>query len=234
MFPIRDDIPSKKFPIVNTWLIVVNVLCFAYEYQLGPGLKNFIFQYGFIPLRFLQEQQTAPLDPSRFLPVFSSMFLHGGFLHIIGNMWVLYIFGDNVEDCMGHSRYFTFYILCGMAAVVMQTVADPGSRTPMIGASGAISGVLGAYLLTYPKARILTLLPLIVFFYLVEIPAYVFLILWFLIQFLQGTHQLMSGSLAKGGVAFWAHVGGFVTGALLIFFFRNRRRGSFGTRLHLR
>jgi membrane associated rhomboid family serine protease len=235
MLPLRDDIPAKKFPIVNTWLIVVNVLCFAYEYQLGSGLEGFIMQHGFIPVRFFQQQQAAFLDPSRFLPVFASMFLHGSVLHLLGNMWFLYIFGDNVEDCMGHGRYIVFYLLCGLAAVALQAVFSPQSRVPMIGASGAISGVLGGYLLTFPRARILTLLPIFILFYLVEIPAYIFLALWFVLQFLQGTlHVLTVGSLVKGGVAWWAHVGGFGTGALLIVFFRNRNRGFYNSRLQYR
>ena len=202
MIPLRDDIPAKKFPIVNTWLIVINVLCFAYEYQLGPALDGFIMQHGFIPLRFFQQQQASIFDPTRFLPAFASMFLHGSILHLVGNMWFLYIFGDNVEDCMGHGRYLVFYLLCGVAAVALQAIVSPQSKVPMIGASGAISGVLGGYLFTFPKARILTLLPIFILFYLVEIPAYIFLILWFVIQFLQGTvHVLAVGSLVEGGVA---------------------------------
>jgi len=235
MFPLRDDIPSRKFPIVNSGLIVVNVLCFLYTVRLGTGLEPFVFHFGFIPARYFEAQQTAFLDFSRFVPVFSSMFLHGGWLHLIGNMWVLYIFGDNVEDCMGHLRYFFFYLLCGTAAVSMQAVVEPLSRMPMIGASGAISGVLGAYLFTFPRAKILTLLPLFILFYLVEIPAFIYLILWFALQFLQGTfHMLRAGSIADGGIAWWAHVGGFGAGALLIPFFRSRRRGFYNTKLQLR
>ena len=235
MIPLRDDIPAKKFPIVNIWLIVINLLVFAYEFQLGPGLESFIVQHGFVPARFFYQQQVAFFDPARFLPVFASMFLHGSLLHVLGNMWFLYIFGDNVEDSMGHGRYLAFYLLCGVAAVALQAVFSPQSQVPMIGASGAISGVLGGYLLTFPKARILTLLPIFILFYLVEIPAYIFLILWFVIQFLQGTvHVLTVGSLVKGGVAWWAHVGGFGAGALLIPFFRNRRRGYYNSRLQAR
>lgn len=235
MLPLRDDIPAKKFPIVNTWLIVVNALFFAYEFQLGSALDSFIMQHGFVPVRFFQQQQAAFFDPTRFLPVFASMFLHGSILHLVGNMWFLYIFGDNVEDCMGHGRYLVFYLLCGVAAVALQALVSPQSKVPMIGASGAISGVLGGYLLTFPRARILTLLPIFILFYLVEIPAYIFLILWFVLQFLQGTvHVLAVGSLVKGGVAWWAHVGGFGAGALLISFFRSRRRGYYNSRLQFR
>jgi len=234
MFPLRDDIPAKKFPVVNTWLIVVNILCFLYTFRLGSGLESFVFHYGFIPARYFQIQQTAFFDASRFVPVFSSMFLHGNWFHLIGNMWMLYIFGDNVEDCMGHGRYFFFYLLCGTAAVALQAVVEPSSRMPMIGASGAISGVLGAYLLTFPKAKILTLLPLFILFYLIEIPAYVFLILWFLMQFAQGTfHLLRAGSIVEGGVAWWAHVGGFSAGALLISLFRSSRRRFYNNRLRI-
>lgn len=234
MFPLRDDIPAKKFPVVNTWLIVVNILCFLYTFQLGAGMEGFIQRYGFIPVRYFQVQQAAILDFTRFTPVFSSMFLHGNWLHLIGNMWMLYIFGDNVEDCMGHWRYLFFYLLCGMAAVALQAGIEPASRMPMIGASGAISGVLGAYLFTFPKAKILTLLPFFILFYLVEIPAFVFLILWFALQFVQGTFHLMrAGSIVEGGVAWWAHVGGFGAGAVLIPFFRSRRRRFYNSRLRL-
>ena len=234
MFPLRDDIPAKKFPFVNTWLIIVNVLCFLYSFRLGGELESFIYRYGFIPARFFQLQQAAFFDVSRFAPVFSSMFLHGNWFHLIGNMWMLYIFGDNVEDCMGHGRYFFFYLLCGTAAVALQAGVEASSRMPMIGASGAISGILGAYLLTFPKAKILTLLPLFILFYLVEIPAYVYLILWFAMQFVQGAfHLLQAGSIAEGGVAWWAHVGGFGAGALLIPFFRSKRRRFYNNALKL-
>ncbi len=220
MFPLKDDIPAKRFPVINLWLIIVNILCFVYELKLGSSLDRFIWGYGFIPARFLSQQEANLFDVSRFFPVFSSMFLHGNFMHLISNMWMLWIFGDNVEDSMGRGRYLAFYLLCGVAAVIAQAWSMPVSNVPMLGASGAIAGVLGAYLLLYPRARILTLVPLFIFFYLLEVPAYFFLGVWFLIQFLQGYSQLAFGSLVQGGVAWWAHIGGFVAGTVLIFFFR--------------
>lgn len=231
MFPLRDNIPSRRFPVVNICLLAGNVFFFMYEFGLGEQISGFLFSWGFVPARFFATHDSAALDFSRFLPVFSSMFLHGGFLHLLSNMWMLWIFGDNVEDSMGHGRYLVFYLACGGVAVAAQAVMYPLSEVPMIGASGAISGVLGAYLLTYPRARILTLVPIIIFFTVIEIPAFVFLLFWFVLQFLQGSYHLLTfGSLSDGGVAWWAHVGGFVAGAVLIFFFRqrngNRRRSA--------
>ncbi|MBU0729953.1 MAG: rhomboid family intramembrane serine protease [Proteobacteria bacterium] len=225
MFPLKDNIPAKHFPAVNLWLILVNVLCFIYEVKLGHGLEEFVRMYGFIPARFLYLQERNIVDVSRFVPVFSSMFLHANFMHLLGNVWMLWIFGDNVEDRMGHLRYFFFYILCGIMAVVAQAWSGPNSAMPMLGASGAIAGVLGAYLLLYPKARILTLVPIVIFFYLVEIPAFVFLGIWFLIQFVQGYYLLTFGSLVEGGVAFWAHIGGFAAGVFFVYFFTKRKVG---------
>jgi membrane associated rhomboid family serine protease len=223
MFPIRDNIPAQRFPAVTIWLIVVNALCFAYELQLGPGAGHFLIAHGFIPARFLELQSHNFLDLGRFGPLFSSMFLHGGWLHLLSNMWMLWIFGDNVEDSMGHGRYLIFYLLCGVVSVLAQTWSAPHAEVPLIGASGAISGVLGAYIVTYPRARILTLIPLFIIFYMMEIPAYFFLGFWFLLQFLQGYAQLASVGLeGQGGVAFWAHVGGFTSGVLLVFLFRQK------------
>ncbi|MGV1099392.1 rhomboid family intramembrane serine protease [Thiovibrio sp. JS02] len=225
MFPLKDDIPSKSFPVVNLWLIVVNVLCFLYQLSLGPGLEPFVVDYGFIPARFVAELR-ANLFPGSVVPIFSSMFLHGSLLHVFSNMWMLWIFGDNVEDRMGHGRYLFFYLLCGVAAAFTQFGVSPQARVPMIGASGAISGVIGAYLLLYPGARILTFIPIFILFYLVEIPAYFFIGFWFLMQFLQGTAQFAVGRLAEGGVAFWAHIGGFLAGVFLLQFFKRRREGG--------
>ncbi|MBU0673492.1 MAG: rhomboid family intramembrane serine protease [Proteobacteria bacterium] len=227
MFPLKDNIPARIFPAVNIWLILVNCLCFFYEVQLGPGLDGFLFQYGFVPARFVAVQTLDPLGPGRFFPVFSSMFLHGGLLHLLSNMWMLWIFGDNVEDSMGHLRYLVFYLLCGVCSVTAQAMATPASPVPMIGASGAISGVLGAYIFLYPRARILTLIPLFIFFYFIEIPAFVFLGLWLALQLLRGSVSLLGDQVGThGGVAWWAHVGGFTAGLLLIHFFRFRRKTS--------
>lgn len=223
MFPLKDDIPSQRFPVVNLWLILVNVLCFLFELQLGDGLDQFLATHGFVPARF-----TAGLEDGSFVlgliaPVATSMFLHGNLLHLASNMWMLWIFGDNVEDRMGRGGYLCFYLLCGVAAVLAQFISSPMSQAPMIGASGAISGVIGAYFLLYPRARILTLFPIFILFYLIEIPAYFFIGFWFLMQFLQGTaHQLAVGKLAEGGVAWWAHVGGFGAGMMLMGLFIRR------------
>jgi membrane associated rhomboid family serine protease len=227
MIPIRDNIPANHFPMVNLWLIIVNALCFFYELQLGSSLPQFFMHYGFIPARLLGTMANVHqnADTSALVTTFTSMFLHGNLIHLISNMWMLWIFGDNVEDSMGHGRYLLFYLLCGIAAVILQTVVWPDSTTPMIGASGAISGILGAYFLLYPKARILTLLPVFIFFYFVEIPAFFFLGLWFVMQFLQGSAQWLSvNSAAKGGIAWFAHIGGFAAGFILVSFFRNDNR----------
>lgn len=226
MFPLKDNIPARRFPVVNIWLIIANFLCFAYEYKLGMGLEGFIQEHGFIPARFMAAQTENILDLARFGPVFTSMFLHGGILHLVSNMWMLWIFGDNIEDSMGHGRYLLFYLFCGAMSVLAQALANPASPMPLVGASGAISGVLGAYLWLYPRARILTLVPLFIFYYLIEIPAFIFLGLWILLQVLQGyVHMMIAKGGAVGGVAWWAHVGGFAAGILLINFFKEQPRG---------
>jgi len=232
MFPLRDNIPANRFPIVNLGIIIVNVLFFIFQLSLGHDLPQFIIKFGFIPSRFLEEQAANWIDLGRFVPVFTSMFLHGSVLHIFSNMWMLWIFGDNVEDSMGRGRYLVFYLLCGVASVVLQSIFSPASKVPMLGASGAISGVLGAYFLLYPHARILTFIPIFILFYLVEVPAYFFLGFWILLQFLQGSAQwLNTGPTAEAGIAWWAHVGGFAAGVLLIPIFKrgkwyHRKQGT--------
>ena len=221
MLPLKDNIPAKNFPYVNIGLILINSAFFIYEMSYGPELDQLIFTLGFIPARFIAQQGETLLNPAGFLPVFSSMFLHANLVHLISNMWMLWIFGDNVEDCMGHGRYLLFFLLCGIASVFAQTISNPQSVIPMVGASGAISGVLGAYIITYPKARILTLVPIVILFYIIELPAYFFLGFWFLLQLIQGSlYSLNSEQMAGGGVAWWAHVGGFAAGALLLQVFR--------------
>lgn len=234
MFPLRDNIPARHFPVVNLWLIIVNILCFVYEFKLGSSLDSFIGAYGFIPARFMLQQSVNLLDLSRFVPVFSSMFLHAGILHLVSNMWMLWIFGDNVEDIMGQGRYLVFYVVCGVVAVFLQAWIYPLSTTPMVGASGAISGVLGAYVLNFPRAKILTFIPVFIFFYLVEVSALFFLVFWFLMQFLQGTFHLMAvGRLVEGGVAWWAHIGGFTAGLILVPFFRHKKKKKKKKRIEL-
>lgn len=223
MFPLKDNIKAKSFPVVNIGLIGVNIALFMYQMSSGPDAKELIFAFGFIPARFFEQQAASWISLPGFMPVLSSMFLHANLIHLISNMWFLWIFGDNVEDCMGHGRYLLFYLLCGVASVAAQAISNPHSTIPMIGASGAISGVLGAYFLTYPQARILTLLPIFILIYIVEVPAFFFLGFWFILQFIEGSlDTLNSQKMAGGGVAFWAHVGGFVAGVALLRLFRCR------------
>ena len=214
MIPIRDTIRSRTAPVVTVGLIIVNVLVFFHEVALGPYLEKFVYAYGLIPRR-LVEWPYNPLDPVRFLPLVTSMFWHGGWLHLLGNMLYLWIFGDNVEDRLGHLRYLVFYLLCGAAAGLTQVALNPTSMLPTVGASGAIAGVLGAYLVTYPRARVLTFVPIFILPWFVEIPAVVYLLLWFAMQLLEGIGTL-GAPVEVGGVAVWAHVGGFIAGAVLI------------------
>jgi membrane associated rhomboid family serine protease len=205
MFPLKDTIRSRTFPVVNTTIIVINILVFLFELSLGGRIDKFIAEYGLTPVRFFWELKHSWTDA--IIPVFTSMFLHGGWLHVLGNMWFLYIFGDNVEDRVGHIGYIFFYLLCGMGAALAQATFFPASTMPMVGASGAIAGILGAYFLLYPHARVLTLVPIFIFVQLMEVPAFLFLIFWFILQFAQGA---MTHGAANGGVAWWAHIGGFV------------------------
>jgi membrane associated rhomboid family serine protease len=213
MIPIRDAIRSQNFPVVNLLIIVINVFVFLWQLTQGPHLQETLFLYGIVPVRYADPGFSEHFSRfQQWLPFLTSMFLHGGFLHILGNMWFLYIFGDNVEDRIGHIRYLFFYILCGVAAGLIHLLTNWGSKIPTIGASGAISGVMGAYLLLYPRSRILTLIPIFFFFQFFEIPAFIFLGYWLLIQ-------LFSAGLTPrnvGGVAFWAHIGGFVAGLLFV------------------
>jgi len=215
MIPLRDKIPSSSFPIVNIIFIAVNSIVFLYEVSLGSELERFIHEYGLIPAKVIFYSNSFV---DRFYPFLTSMFLHGGWFHLIGNMLFLYIFGDNVEDRMGHFKYLLFYLICGLGAAFTQIVINVRSEIPMVGASGAISGVLGAYILLFPKSRIVTLVPIFFFLHIVEIPAAVFLLIWFIMQFFSGVATL-AASRETGGVAFWAHVGGFVVGLVLTRFF---------------
>ena len=205
MIPLRDTIPSETFPVMTRLLIAANVAMFLYQVSLGTAAEPFIYTHGLIPRRFGAGGAIAPL--------LTSMFLHGGWMHLIGNMLYLHIFGDNVEDRLGHVRFLLLYLVAGMAAGMTQVVANPGSPLPMVGASGAIAGVTGAYFVFFPHGRIVTLVPIFVFLQIVEIPAVFFLLFWFVLQLMLGIGSL--GSEAAGGVAFWAHVGGFVSGIVL-------------------
>ncbi len=200
MIPLRDVIPSRTFPFFTITFIVLNSIAFLYEQSLTrPALEAFIGVYGVVPAR---------LEP---MPVFTSMFLHAGWAHFLGNMLFLWIFGDNVEDRLGHLRFVAFYVLCGVAAVFAHVYMNPASKMPTIGASGAIAGVLGGYFVLYPHSRVLALLPLFIIWEIVEVPAILFLGMWFLLQFYYvGIAAVRTG--AEGGVAFWAHIAGFVAG----------------------
>src|SRR4030042_2405383 len=213
MIPIRDAIRSRTFPVVNVAIIVLNVLAFLWQLTQGPDLKEALYLYGIVPLRYSDPGLSAHFTGfQQYLPFLTSMFLHGGFLHIIMNMWFLYIFGDNIEDRLGHLRYLVFYLFCGVASGLVHLFTHWDSNIPTIGASGAISGVMGAYLLLYPRSKILTLIPIFFFFQFVEIPAFIFLVFWLFLQ-------LFSASFTPtnvGGVAFWAHIGGFVAGLIFL------------------
>lgn len=220
MIPLRDTTKSPGFPYVNIILIVVNVLIFLYGYSIGEYVNAFIFRYGLIPANVFSASHDTDIA-DRIYPFLTSMFLHGGWLHLIGNMLFLYIFGDNVEGRMGHFRYLVFYIVCGLIAALFQFVTNIHSIIPMVGASGAISGVLGAYMTFYPRSKILTLVPIFFFIQFIHIPAAVFIFVWFLIQFLSGLGTL-NVPKETGGIAFWAHIGGFVAGLMLARFFDRR------------
>ena len=215
MFPLYDTVRSRRFPAINLMLILINVLAFLYEIQMDhSALKEFIFEWGLIPARLLSNPSTA------WVTIFTSMFLHGGWFHIINNMWVLFIFGDNVEARMGGIRYLIFYLLSGVAAVSLQTYILPSSNVPMIGASGAVAGVLGAYLILFPHSRIASLVPILFIFTIIEIPAVIFLLFWFGSQLYSGLFAIQGSS--GSGIAWWAHVGGFLFGMIMVFFFRTR------------
>jgi len=224
MFPLRDSIPSSRPPVVNVLLIAACAVAFVFELSLGSYLERFLRAYAFVPVRLFQP---AVFDVNLLFNVRSgllSMFLHGGWFHLISNMWFLWIFGDNVEDALGHVRYLLFYLGCGGAAALAQAAIAPASEVPMVGASGAIAGVLGAYLVWFPWARVRTLVFLGIFFTVAELPALVFLVLWFVVQFFSGTLALATVQASAGGVAFFAHMGGFLAGAIVAFLLRRSGR----------
>src|SRR5688572_22150085 len=215
MFPLYDTVRSRKFPLVNWLLIILNVIIFLYEAQLDSNsLRSLVETWGVIP------NQLIASPSSEFVTVFSSMFLHGGWFHILSNMWILFIFGDNVEERLGSGRYIIFYLLSGIAAIALQSYLYPDSSIPMIGASGAIAGVLGAYLILFPQARIASLVPILFIFTIIEIPAVIFLLFWFASQLYSGLFAIQGSS--GSGIAWWAHIGGFIFGIIMVFFFRTR------------
>jgi membrane associated rhomboid family serine protease len=223
MFPLRDTIPSRRAPLVLWALVLANALVFAHEVRLpAQGLARLVERYGIVPARMTLEPEGWLRQPLAHAALVTSMFLHGGWLHVLGNLWTLLIFGDNVEDRMGKLRFLVFYLLCGILAGLVHVYFNPESPVPTIGASGAISGVMGAYFVLFPRARVIMLVP--VFFYpvFVELPAFLFLGLWFAAQLFSGTLSLAAPEEA-GGIAFLAHVGGFAAGVILHWIFVLRR-----------
>jgi len=243
MIPLKDDAPRVSTPYVNYTLVALNVVAFLYELWIGAtygraGLNTFVYQFGVVPARFtvvLFNHGYVPWDlisdlgarhlptAAAIVPIFTSMFLHGSWLHLIFNMWALWIFGDNVEDYLGHAKYLVFYLLCGIAATLLHTLFNIGSTVPSVGASGAIAGVMGAYFVLYPRARVLTLVPFFFVFFM-WLPAWIVLGYWFVAQFLSGAATSISAHGNASGIAFWAHVGGFVAGVFLIKLFPARAR----------
>lgn len=225
MFPIKDNIPSRLYPIITVILILTNIFVFLFEISLGENLNFFIRQFGIIPVKYFTINSFAAFESFfyRYLPLLTSMFLHGGWLHLFGNMYFLWIFGDNVEDKMGHFRFLIFYILCGIIAGLTHIYTNPHSTLPTIGASGAIAGVLGAYFVLYPGAQILTLIPFGFFLHMTVLPAFVFLGFWFVAQFLNLFLSFALVDKEIGGVAWMAHIGGFVSGAILVFLFKKHK-----------
>jgi membrane associated rhomboid family serine protease len=212
MIPLRDVIPSRTVPVITVTIIILNALAWFYELALPRNvLPAFLQVYGVVPADFAG------------FTLLTSMFLHGSWSHVIGNMWYLWIFGDNIEDRVGHGRFIVFYLLCGIVAALGQVAMDPESTLPTIGASGAIAGIMGAYFVLYPQSRVLTLIPLFFYFEIIELPAIFLLGFWFLMQlFSAGAIAVTASSHGQGGVAFMAHVAGFIMGAIVIFLFRKR------------
>ena len=224
--PLNDNIRRSTFWIVTLLLIIANVLVFLNELSLGRDINQVVFTYGIVPARYTTPRGVESLTVGGFLiPIFASMFLHGGWLHLLGNMLFLYVFGRSVEDRYGHVKFLIIYFLGGFGGALVHIFLNAGSRVPSIGASGAIAAVLGAYFITFPRARIKTIIFLVFFLWTVELPALLVLGYWFLIQFFQAYYQMLSiQSATAGGVAFWAHVGGFLSGLLLAVLMGGRRQ----------
>lgn len=213
MIPLRDTTPTRNYPVINMVLIGVNVAIFLVQLAQGTEWNRFVYTYGLVPARYSIPQFSAYFNNfQQVLSFVSYMFLHGGLIHLLGNMWSLYIFGDNVEDRLGPVRYLFFYLLCGIASGLSHLLLNLNSNLPTIGASGAIAGVMGAYFILHPRSKILTLIPIIFIPYFIEIPAYFFLGIWFLLQFINAA--VSQGQ--TGGVAWWAHIGGFVFGIIFL------------------
>jgi rhomboid family protein len=217
MIPLNDNVRRQTFWVSTLALIALNTAVFIYELSLGPTINRFILTFGLIPARYTTSHGGIIITSltAFIVPIFTSMFIHGGWLHLIGNMLFLFVFGRSIEDRFGHSQFLLLYLLSGFGAAVIDILFNMGSRVPTIGASGAIAGVLGVYLVSFPTARITTLIPLVIFFWTVRIPAMLILVYWFVIQFAAGYQTMAIESATKGGVAWWAHVGGFILGMLL-------------------
>lgn len=213
MIPIRDTQISTRFPIVTYCLIALNSIVFLFQILIGLDNQNFFYFYGLVPAKYTVSDMSRHFSVANHLfSIFTYMFLHGGFIHFLGNMWSLYIFGDNVEEYFGSLRFLAFYVIFGLVSGLLHFIVNPLSMVPTIGASGAIAGVMGAYFLLFPRSRILTVIPIIIIPFFIEIPAFIFLGVWFLIQFVNA-----AGSGAGAGIAWWAHIGGFVAGLAMVY-----------------
>lgn len=220
MIPIRDQIPTRRVPVINYILIAANVIVFIFQWLSGPYEEALVYEFALIPASFISN-----LSLGDFTDIFTSMFMHAGWAHIGGNMLYLWIFGDNVEDSMGPTKYFLFYLIGGIVASMTHIITNPGSQIPTVGASGAIAAVLGAYLVLYPRSKVLTIIPLGFFIRMATVPASIVLGLWFILQFFNGVLSL--GGPDVGGVAFWAHIGGFVSGIVMAKLFANQRKPEY-------
>lgn len=230
MLPLRDTISSKNYPVVNNILIAVNILFFLIQLSQGTGFDSFIRIYGLVPARYTVPEIGRMFHPmEQVIALVTFMFLHGGFWHLLGNMWSLYIFGDNIEDRLGHVRYLIFYLMSGIASGLLHLALNPHSTIPTIGASGAIAGVMGAYMILYPRSKILTLIPLFFIPYFIEVPAFIFLGIWFLLQFLNAAGSSVHG----GGIAWWAHIGGFIAGIIFLKMLLIAPRSGIGDKLRV-
>ncbi len=226
MFPIKDTVPRREFPYITWMIILLNGIVFLFEISLPEdSLKRLFYLFGVVPARYTHPDWALMfgLPLNDYWPFITNIFLHGGWVHFIGNMWMLYLFGDNVEDRMGHGRFLAFYMLSGLAASITHVAFNMHSTVPAIGASGAIAGVMGAYFVMFPTARVITLIPIFFLPYFIEIPAFLYLGIWFASQIFSGTFSLLTPETG-GGIAWWAHIGGFITGILLLPVFRKKKR----------
>ena len=224
VLPLRDDIPSQRFPALTFVLIAANVAVFLFEIAQGREIERFLFNWGFVPLRYTDARVASYFTlQEQVAPFLTSMFLHGGWMHLIGNMWTLWIFGDNVEDRLGRLGFLALYLVGGCAATVVHLITNVHSPVPTIGASGAVAAVMGAYFKLYPHARVHTIIPPLVWGPIFELPAIVFLGWWFVLQFFNGTMSLVGKPEHVGGVAWWAHIGGFGFGLIVALFLRDER-----------